>query len=105
MVGQVNWSKPMTTSKKLGLRGSNAIQERAINDVGMPSDPSHVCHASKAVSRMHIKDIFHRERSTEEVSTGCMNDTLGFACRSRGLFRCDQSSEGEVKCRKNSRRG
>lgn len=52
----------------------------------MACDPSHVGHASKLVSRMHIKHIFDRKRSPQEVATGCMDDALRFTRGTRGLY-------------------
>ncbi len=65
--------------------GSDAVKERAVADVGMSSNPTDVSHASELVVGVYVEDIFEGKSSAEEVTTGGMNDTLGFSSRSRSL--------------------
>ena len=51
----------------------------------MASDPANVSHAGELVVWVDIEDVFDGQGSTEEVSSGGMDDALGLASRSGGL--------------------
>lgn len=86
--------------------GRNSVCKRAVDDVSarrvmisavkqirthehsnsrMTGNPTNICHAGELVVRMNIEHIFYCQCSAEKVTTGCVYDTLGFACGSRGL--------------------
>lgn len=66
----------------------------------MTSDPSDIGHTSKLVFGVNIKDVLDGKQSTEEVSTSRVNDTLGFAGRTRSLEYSDCVSIADDESRK-----
>lgn len=60
--------------------GGDTVHERPVNDVSMASNPSNVGHTGKAVTFVHVEDVFHGEGGTEEVASGGVDDTFGLAC-------------------------
>lgn len=57
----------------------DTVHQRAVNDVGVACDPSNVRHTGETVTLVHVEDVFHRKRSTEQVSCSGVNNTLGLA--------------------------
>lgn len=51
----------------------------------MTCDPTDIGHASKFVTGMNVEDKLDGKSSTKQVSTSSVNDTLGFASRTRSL--------------------
>src|SRR5438445_4182893 len=53
--------------------------QRAINDVGMPRDPTDISHAPVDIFRMNILVVLGCSRDIGQVAAGAMLATLGFA--------------------------
>lgn len=51
----------------------------------MSRDPPNIGHATELIIGMDIKNVFDSQGGTEKISSGRVNDALGFTSRSRGL--------------------
>ena len=65
--------------------GGDTVEEWAVGDVGVASDPANVSHTAEDVAGVDIEDILDGQCSTEKVATGGVDDTLGLASGSRSL--------------------
>lgn len=59
--------------------GGRAERQRAVDDVGVASDPTNVGHAGEAVFRMNVEDVLDGESGAQEVASGGVDDALGLA--------------------------
>lgn len=73
--------------------GGSTEGKGTVDNVGMAGNPSYVGHASKLVVRVDVKDVLDGEVGTEEVSTSCVDNTLGLAGRARGV----ENEEGVLR--------
>ena len=80
--------------------GRDTVGKRAVDDVGVASDPADVGHARKLVVGVDIEDVFDGHGGTEQVATRSVNDTLRLAGRARGLEgRQERGKKGESRAR------
>lgn len=68
-------------------KGTQSEQKRAVNNVGVAGDPTHVASRSNLVARMRIKDVFSRSTCTDEIACRGVHDALGL---SRGTRRVEE---------------
>jgi hypothetical protein len=57
--------------EKVSLMSHQKGGERGIDNARMPCNPPHICHARKAVTGVHIKDILDAERGAEYPPVVC----------------------------------
>lgn len=69
--------------------GGDSIQERTVDDIRVTRDPSDISHTGEFVVWVDIEDVFDSELSTQKISTGRVDYSLGFPGGSRGLSKSD----------------
>ncbi len=71
--------------RRLEDGGGDTVGEGPIDNVGVPSDPSDIGHASELVGRVDVKDVLDGKKCSEKVAGGAVDDTFGFTGGSGGL--------------------
>ncbi len=71
----------------------NTQEQRSVNDIGVPRDPSYITPTEELVGVVDIKDIFARGRCANEVPGRRVHDALGLA----GRTRCVQQEKGILR--------
>ena len=66
-------------------KGGGTVQQWAIHDVGVSGDPSTIRDAGKQITRLQIKGDFGGQFGVQGVSTGGMEQSLGFSRASGGV--------------------
>jgi len=61
--------------------GRYTKQERRIDDIGVTRDPANITTTEEDVLIVDVKDLFASGSSANQVTAGCVHDTLGFAGR------------------------
>ena len=62
-----------------------AVQQRAVNDVGVADDPADVGRGPIHFARIHSVNIFHRPVQRDGMTAVVANDALWLASRPRGV--------------------
>ncbi|GIX64423.1 HEAT repeat-containing protein [Babesia caballi] len=56
--------------------GREAVEQRAVHDVGVPGDPPDVGHAAEDVPLLRVKDVLCRRKGVEQVARGRVRHAL-----------------------------
>jgi len=65
--------------------GGTTKKQWGVNHVGVTSDPADITTAEVTVVIVDIEDIFASHGGTQQVSGGCVHNTLGLSGRARGV--------------------